>query len=195
MTESRNSQTCSGVLRLWATVVLLLLFSPAFAIAQEHPTESQVEAAYLYNFGKFVTFPADRLSSPDSFQICILGKDPFGQVLDDTVRNESINGRKITTARLSNIQQARACGILFISTSEESELPTILPVAERMGLLTVSDIQHFVERGGIIELVREQDRIRFEVNLQAAQDGRLALSSELLKVAVRVVRKDTKGTQ
>ncbi|MBV9484204.1 MAG: YfiR family protein [Acidobacteria bacterium] len=177
-------------------LVFLLLFSSSVASPGQSSgaTDVQVVAAYLYNFGKFVTFPANRGASSDSFQICIFGKDPFGDVLDATVQGESINGRKITARRIPNMQQAQACSILFISTSEENRLPAILAAAQQWRILTVSEIKHFSERGGIIELLRQQDRIRFEVNLTAAQDSHLLLSSELLKVATRVLRKEAKGS-
>lgn len=151
------------------------------------PTDSQVKAAYLYNFGKFVTWPADRTASSPSFEICILGKDPFGEVLDSTIRGESIAGKSITVRRIATIQEAAACSILFISSSEENHLGLIQAAAQRLNLLTVSDIRHFVDRGGTIGFVTLGDRIRFEVNREAARQEHLTLSSELLKVAIRVV--------
>jgi hypothetical protein len=80
---------------------------------------------------------------------------------------------------------------LYISASETSRLGQILEATRHSGTLTVSDIPHFVERGGIIGFVKQQDRIRFEVNRSAAEDSHLTLSSELLKVALRVMNKDT----
>jgi hypothetical protein len=171
--------------------ISVLLSASASPAQESRPTESQVEAAYLYNFGKFITFPPNRAGKFDPFSICILGKDPFREALDATVRGESINGKKITVQRLVNMQHAETCSILFVSSSEESHLPAIVAPAKTLSLLTVSDMKGFAERGGIIQLVRQQDRIRFEVNLAAAQESHLTLSSELLKVAVRVVQKGT----
>ena len=170
-----------------ATIALLALSSPRFVIAQSpRPTPSQVEAAYLFNFGKFVTWPADHAPS-DSFAICILGKDPFGPVLDSTVAGESIGSKKIGVRRLTKIQDGSRCNILFISSSEDDHLSSILTAAQKMNLLTVSDIKRFAERGGTIGLVTQKDKIRFEVNRAAAEHCHLTVSSELLKVAVRVV--------
>jgi hypothetical protein len=123
-----------------------------------------------------------------------MGKDPFGETLDSTLQGGTIGGKKIAAQRISNLQQAQPCSILFVSTSEESRLPAILKDASRLSLLTVSEIRHFAELGGIIELVKQQDKIRFEVNLAAAQQSHLTLSSELLKVAVRILRKDVTGS-
>jgi uncharacterized protein DUF4154 len=169
----------------------LLLISANLAPAQTtRPTESEVEAAYLYNFGKFVTWPADRVVANNPFEICILGKDPFGKVLDATVTGERIGGRAISIRRLVQVQQAGTCSILFVSSSEEGRLGTILDSAHRFNALTVSDVKHFAERGGVIGLVVQQDRVRFEVNRAAAERCHVQLSSELLKVAVKVIDKE-----
>ena len=171
---------------------MFLLLSAAYSLAQEaQPTESQVESAYLYNFGKFVTWPTDRPAPTDVFGICVLGRDPFGPVLDSTVNGESIDGKKINVKRISSLQQAQSCNILFVSSSEEGRLAPILDAAQRMSLLTVSDIKNFAQRGGTIGLVVQGDRIRFEVNRTAATRCHLALSSELLKVAIRVLEKNS----
>ena len=174
---------------------LLLLFPVHLSQAQElRPTEAQLEAAYLYNFGKFVTWPPDRTKASETFGICILGKDPFGQVLDATVTGESIGGRKIEVKRLANMAQAQACNILFVSMSEEGRLGPILAAAEILRLLTVSDIKHFAERGGAIGLVRQQDKIRFEINRRAADRCHLVFSSELLKVASKLFPEGAPGS-
>lgn len=159
---------------------------------QLHPTESQVKAAYLYNFGKFVRWQGtDHPPSSGSLEICILGKDPFGDVLDSTVYGESIDGRKIAVRRISRVQEAVSCNILYISLSEESRLASILSSVQHFAPLTVSDIPNFAQRGGIIAFVAQKGKIRFEVNRLAAEQSHVTLSSELLKVAVKVI--DTAG--
>jgi YfiR/HmsC-like len=169
----------------------LLLVSSGFSAAQvTRPTDAEVKAAYLYSFGKFVTWPPDRAVAGNPFEICIVGKDPFGKVLDRTVAGERIGGRTIAIRRLPQVQQAGSCSILFVSSSEEGRLPTILDSAHRFHLLTVSDLKHFAERGGVIGLVVQQDRVRFEVNRAAAERCHIQLSSELLKVAVKVIDKE-----
>lgn len=171
---------CVGV----ATVIL----SCALLCAQTaKPSESQVEAAYLYNFGKFVTWPSDRVNTSEEFTICVLGKDPFGPVLDETVNGEQIDGKNVRIHRISRVQEIRPCNILFVSSSEEERMPAIIAEAQRTHVLTVSDMPHFAERGGTIGLVNHNDRIRFEVNRVRAEACHLGLSSELLKVAVRVI--------
>jgi len=153
---------------------------------QPHPTEPQIEAAYLYNFGKFVTWAN---TSGEAFEICVLGKDPFGPILDATVAGESIGDKKITTRKISSLQEAAHCRVLFISSSEESRLKPVLAAAKSGGTLTVSDMPHFADKGGMIQFVPRDNRIRFEVNLPATEEAGLTLSSELLKVAVKVIGK------
>jgi hypothetical protein len=166
---------------------LLFAFIPAHA--QTHPTEFQVKAAYVYNFGKFIKWPAEAAAPASSFEICVLGKDSFAAVLDTTVTGESIDRRSIAVKRITNPQEAGECNILFIGSSEESRLNVILAATQRMNILTVSDIPRFAERGGVIGFVMQGEKIRFEVNLGAAEQSHLALSSELLKVASRVIAK------
>jgi hypothetical protein len=172
---------------------LLTVFAATLAPAQNHPTEIQVKSAYLYNFGKFVSWPLERAASSDSFPICILGKDPFGPVLDATVKGESIGGKQITLRKPANMLEAAGCRVLFVSTSEQGHVGPILAAAQRMNALTVSDIPDFAEHGGVIGLVAQADRIRFEVNRAAAEKSNLVLSSELLKVATKVIDKETPG--
>jgi len=152
------------------------------------PTEAQVKAAYLYKFGKFVRWPAER-AVVSSFEICILGKDPFGQVLDSTVAGESMDGKKIAVRRLTQMQDAPSCKVLYISASEASRLDVILPVARHLALLTVSDMQGFAEQGGVIGLVTQDEKVRFELNRGAAEQSDLVLSSELMKIASKVIDK------
>lgn len=179
----------SHVSACFSLLFSLLFLVPVCSAQQAHPTETQVESAYLYNFGKFVKWPADRVAGSDSLQICLLGQDPFGAVLDATVAGEKIDGRAITVRRLSTIDDSSPCGILFISSSEEARLSAVLAIAQRSGALTVSNMPRFAERGGTIGFVMQQDRIRFEVNRAAAEQAHLTLSSELLKVASKVINK------
>lgn len=119
----------------------------------------------------------------------MLGKDPFGPVLDATVAGENINGKKVTVKRLAKLQDGGPCQILYIGMSEQGRVRQLLPMARRAGMLTVSDIPSFAEVGGTIGFVTLQDKIRFEVNRDAAERSRLLLSSQLLKVASRVIEK------
>jgi hypothetical protein len=189
--ELRPARGASGRRRAWvlAGALLLLPFVSLPVAAQTHPTEFQVKAAYVYNFGKFVRWPAASNPGAASFKICVLGKDPFATVLEATVAGESIDRKSITVKKVSNLQESSQCNILFISSSEETRLKSVLAATQHLSILTVSDIPRFAERGGVIGFVVQEDKIRFEVNLGAAEQSHLALSSELLKVASHVIAK------
>jgi hypothetical protein len=153
------------------------------------PEEFQVKAAYLYNFGKFISWPANGSSS--SFLICVLGRDPFGAILESTIAGDSIDSKKLVVKRISSTHEAESCRILYISNSEAADLPEILPSVQKLPIATVSDIPGFINHGGIIEFVLRENRVKFKVNLMAARQAGLTLSSQLLKVAVEV--RDTQG--
>ena len=157
------------------------------------PTESQVKAAYLFNVGKFVRWQLNVPSGGNSFDICILGKNPFGGALEATVAGESIDGKTIIARNIASMQDAGHCRILFISASEEGRLKAHLAAVRHMNALTVSDIPGFAEHGGMIGLVRQGGRIRFEVNVAPMGDAGLTVSSELLKVAIRVIGVEPAG--
>jgi len=161
---------------------------------QSKPKEYEVKAAYLYNFGRFVRWPADvPTAQHNSFPICVLGQDPFGASLDTTIADESIKGKSVLVKRILRPQDAVSCHILFISSSEESRLKEILTALDRTSVLTVSDMPQFTRRGGIIQFVVEANRVRFEVNLTSAERSGLTLSSQLLKVANSVRRSSQPG--
>ena len=164
------------------------------AQAQEpKPNEFQVKAAYLYNFGRFVEWPdQNMLDKSEGFEICVLGADPFGPTLDATLARETIAGKSVMAKRISKPQEIDSCRIVFISSSEQGHLKEVLTALDKTSVLTVSDIPRFSERGGMIGFILDGDRVRFDVNLASAQDARLTLSSELLKVATNV-RKDRPG--
>ncbi len=169
-----------------ALVVAGVLFGTLTLSAQKSkPKEFEVKATYLYNFARFVGWPATAgAAKSDSFAICVLGQDPFGPVLDAVVAGETINGKAVSAKRVLKPQDAVGCRVLYISSSEDGRLKEILAALDKAGVLTVSDI--FSQRGGMIQFIQESNKIRFEVNLASAGAAGLTLSSELLKVAVTV---------
>jgi len=170
-----------------ATVVLAV----PFTLAQSaRPADYEVKAAYLYNFGRFVEWPARvTAAKTGGFSICVLGEDPFGPALDATLAGETIGNQKVVARRISSPRESVDCQILFISSSEANRLNKIIDSLDKTAVLTVSDIPQFSQHRGMIQLVSEGSRIRFEVNLSATQRAGLTLSSELLKVAT-IIRKN-----
>lgn len=172
-----------------------LCFPPALLRAQQYKAgEYEVKAAYLYNFRRFVEWPQrSSKKEKEPFAICVLGKDPFGTVLDNTVSGEGAAGGPLIARRLSKPEDALTCQILFVGSSEENHLKEIFGVLGKASVLTVSDIPRFSENGGMIQFVLKGDKVRFEVNLSNATDAGLTVSSELLKVAVAVRKNSQAG--
>jgi hypothetical protein len=145
---------------------------------------SDVEAAYLHNFGKFVEWPPLPVAP---FTICIVGKDDFGKTLDSLIAHESMQGRTIVAKRLPSTAEAgEACQIVYVGTSELSRLGKDLDALKDKPVLTVSALPSFLDHGGMIQFVLEENRVRFAVNLAAAERAHLTFSAELLKVALYV---------
>ncbi len=151
------------------------------------PTEYEVKAAYLYNFGRFVEWPP-RTGMPQarSFNICVVGQDHFGAALNKTLADETIAGKSVAVKRIQAAQEATNCQILFISASEENQLKQILTVLKGSSVLTVSDMPQFSRQGGMVQFILDGSRVRFEINLASAERAGLTLSLELLRLAVNV---------
>ena len=171
---------------LYLLLALWVAFSGGVAAGAEPPTPTrhQVQAAFLFNFAKFVTWPDDAFQrSGDSLIIGILGEDPFGAVLKEVVRDKTILGKKLVVKRFVSIQDAIHSHILFLSSSEESNLPHILRVLEKITVLTVSDMDEFAERGGMIAFTVDDQKVRFNINVDAVERAGLKMGSQLLKLA------------
>ncbi len=148
-------------------------------------SQFDVEAAYLYNFAKFVRWPGSAPGRP--LAICIAGQNPFGGVLPDLVRGEKIDDRPVTVRSIDRAAEAADCSLLFIGANQGRMAKGWIDAVAGRPVLTVSDSPDFLASGGIIQFVIAGDRVRFQVDLDAAMANHLALSSQLLKVAVKVV--------
>ena len=170
-----------------ATLACFLVMTMAAAGQSPRASEYEVKAAFLYNFAKFVEWPSQAFAgSSAALRICLLGRDPFGDALDSIVLDKTVAGHPIVRVQAPSPAEARACHVLFISRSEPETLKPILDRISDLPMLTVSESRDFLRLGGMINFVVEQDRVRFEINLDAAERHHLKLSSKLLAVA-RVV--------
>jgi hypothetical protein len=162
----------------------------ALASAASQParpvTQSDLEAVYLYNFAKFVNWPPESVSPSAPFTICTLGNEDFRGALDALTSNESLQGRKIIVRHLTSIIGAGTCQILFLGQSEDVRMAKDLNAVKLKPILTVSSDPEFLNHGGMIQFIVQDKRVRFAVNLSPALQAHLAVSSELLKVAVAV---------
>jgi hypothetical protein len=172
---------------LWVLSLVMLLLSGAGAQTST-AGEYQVKAAFLYNFAKFVEWPASTFSDASApLQICVFGRDPFGQTLRDITSEKTVQGRKLEINLVSDLPHARSCHILFIVASAETPVKQIVEGLRGAGVLTVGDSKGFTEQGGMINFVLENDRVQFEVNRTAAEKAGLKISSRLLSVAKSVI--------
>jgi hypothetical protein len=148
------------------------------------PTAPQVEAVFLFYFSQFVDWPPGAFADPSApIVIGVLGDDPFGGALDQAVANERVNGRSVVVRRLKSVADTAGCHILYISSSESPQLAQILSALRGRDVLTVSDLDHFVQSGGMIRFVLIDQHVRLVINPRAAQAAGLKLSSKLLRAA------------
>jgi len=162
------------------------------ALAQsKKPSEYIIKAAFLYNFSKFVDWPGEVFADDQSpIILCILGKDPFGNVLE-SIEEKAVKGRKLMIKRREEIEDLERCHILFISRSEKRNLAQIFDKIADWHVLTVSDMDSFALQGGVIGLLTEEKKIRLQINLKAAQRRGVKISSKLLNLAQIVENEGT----
>jgi hypothetical protein len=166
-------------------VCALLLLGGLDASAQTGPSrEYQVKAVFLFNFTQFVEWPPAAFAVATSpIIIGVLGEDPFGAYLDETVRGEKVNNRPLEIQRYHRVEEIKTCHILFISPSETEKYEQIFARLQGRSILTVGDTEGFAIRGGMIRFFTEQNRIRLRVNVGATRAARLTISSRLLRAA------------
>jgi YfiR/HmsC-like len=170
---------------------LIALLAAGVIAAGPAPTDSEVKAAFLCGFAEFVDWPS--LGRNDPVTIGILGQDTFGPLLDETMKNRVLQTRPIVLKRISTLEEALRCQIVYVSASEKHRVEESLRVLGKASILTVSDIADFAERGGVIGFRIEQNRVRFSVNTEAADRAGLQISSRLLKLARLVPTKAKSG--
>ena len=171
--------------RSWALpLAVLLLAGPGLAAQAARASEYQLKAVFLFNFAQFVDWPADAFPDADTpVVIGILGDDPFEGLLDQTVRDERLRGRPFQVRRYQSVDEIKTCHILFIRRPDGARLEETLARLKNRPILTVSDVDGFAERGGMIRFVTDRNRIRLQVNPESVDAAHLTISSKLLRVA------------
>ena len=168
----------------WAAL-LLVLAAVAVQGAQKEATEPELKAAYLFNFTKFVDWPPSAFPSDDSpFRLCVFGQDPFGRILDVLVQGETFKSHRLIVVRPDRLQDLKACHVLFISRSERGRVEEILASLRGASVLTVGETDGFLDQGGLINFVRQNEKIRFEIREQPENPESPKISSKLMRLAV-----------
>ena len=190
---------------LFVCVLVLLgclLISNAYPESQSAQyKEYEVKAAFMYNFLKFVDWPEEKTAKTGSqIVICIIGQDPFGGAAD-ILKDKKVEERNVVLKRIEGLQQLKdaadangqmdalkKCHLLFICKSEQKNTKEIIEFVTSSGVLTVSDTQGFLEAGGIVNFVIEDNKVRFDINLTASEKSGLKIRSQLLRLAKKVIK-------
>jgi len=174
--------------RRWIALLAFLFGLFEAAAADPEPSEYQVKAAFLFNFAKFVDWPARKSGETNTpMVIGVLGVDPFGALLEETVKDQNIGGRRLVIRALSTADEAGDCHVLFISRSERNRLKPLLASLKGKAVLTVSESKGFAQEGGMINLVVLNGSVKLEINPAAAEEAGLKISSKLLSLA-RIIK-------
>jgi hypothetical protein len=176
-----------AVLKTLAAVmaVSLCVLNAAPGLGAEAMSEYELKAAFLVNFAKFIDWPEPAFaSSAAALVIGVVGTDPFGSDLDEAIKGRQIGTHPIVAKRIDWRDDMSHFQLIFIGVSEKRSLSSILRRLDSSTAVTVSDIDHFCDAGGIIAFVAKNNQIRFEVNVEAAQKRNLKISSKLLSLAL-----------
>jgi hypothetical protein len=179
--------------KAWLLIVIICVLpamalrSHAESVDSADSSEYLIKAGFIYNFAKLVEWPTSAFAQQDSpIVIGILGDDPFGATLDRIVADKKINGRGFAVKRLKwskDLKDLRDCNILFVSSSEREHIDSLVDATKSLPILTIGDAPGFAKRGGIINFTLEDNKVRFEVNVEAAKRADLTISSRLLTLA------------
>lgn len=169
-------------------VALLALGISADLTAQSDISEYRIKAAFLFNFAKFVDWPANTFvdrKKPMTF--CTVGNDPFNGVLDEVVSGKAVVGRTIYVQHFKQLEDIGGCQILFVGYGQKRLVPAVINRFKDSPVLTVGESERFAQQGGMIGLLLEEDKLRFEINLASTHQARLNMSAKLLALAKTVI--------
>jgi hypothetical protein len=146
--------------------------------------EYEVKAAFLFNFAKFVEWPPQTFANAaEPVKLCVFGEDPFDHSLERVVEGKTANGRSMQVVHVHSAKEVKGCHILFISWMEEKQTEALLKATRGTGILTVGETDSFARAGGVLNFVLQQNRVAFEINVDAAEQNNLRISSKLLSLA------------
>lgn len=164
---------------------LMIAFSISSSYAQTSSTpEYQLKAVFLFNFTQFVEWaPTSFATDQSPLIIGIVGEDPFGTYLSDVISGEKVNGHPIMIQHYSNYEDIKTCHIVFITNNENNKIEQITTSLKKYNILTVSDAPNFLVQGGMIRFFIKNNKMQFQINLDAARESNLLISSKLLRLA------------
>jgi hypothetical protein len=164
---------------------LALLAGSILLLSAQTPTrEYQVKAAFLFNFTQFIEWPAGSFSSTSApLVIGIVGKNPFGNYLEETVSGENVNGHPLVVQQYKTVEDIKNCHILFLNLTDAAKIEQALTGIKSRSVLTVSDGPNFMKQGGMVRFFTRKNKIQFQVNTELTKAANLSISSKLLRLA------------
>ncbi len=164
---------------------MLFIFCLSDAVIAQTPhSEYKIKAVFLYNFTRFIDWPNSAFTSREEpFKIGIVGTDPFGEYLEEAVRNEKVGGRPIVIERYKNVKEIKDCQLLYIHSKDQREIKNIINFVQSKNILTVCDNPEFMKWGGMIRIYSDDNKIRMQINDSAARSVNIKVSAKLLNVA------------
>src|ERR1700752_2165736 len=183
-----------GILIVALSVSLSWAPEAGAQVSDSDSWEYLIKAGFIFNFAKFVEWPSAAFAQPDSpIVIGILGTDPFGTIIDKIVQDKKVGARGFVVKRLkwgADLKELSTCKILFVGASERAHIDELVQIVKGLPILTVGETPGFAQHGGVIRFVLEDNRVRFEVNVEAAHQAALTISSRLLTLA-RIIQPPT----
>ena len=176
---------------LWTSILLAwmvvfagqCLIAPCAALTNG-PGEYQVKAAFLFNFVKFVDWPDQSFTDKNSFLIIgVTGGDPIRSALEKTFQGKTVKGRSIVIQEIKTKGQGKTCHVIFLTGLDKRQMDAWLETLKEKAVLTIGESDNFAAQGGMINFFLQDDRVRFEINPQAAEKAGLKISSQLLALA------------
>jgi hypothetical protein len=176
----------------WRNTVLVLITCLGLAAtvddapaATSRADEYRVKAAFVYNIARFVDWPSAAFTDAGApVVVCVLGVDPFGSALDEALRGRTVKGRPVTIRRSHDLPAG--CHVVFIAFSEHKRVEDIIDHLGSTPVLSISEVDRFTQRGGIIGLTMDGSYVRFDINATAAERANLIMSARLLALAASV---------
>jgi YfiR/HmsC-like len=168
---------------------LLLAGAKQSGRAQSSEGEYQIKAAFIFHFAQLVDFPADTpIDTEKSLLLCTLGEDPFQGTLESSVAGKTVGNRVLRIRHLAGAEGLQSCQILFIGKGQSRRISALIASLHNAPVLTVGETAGFAGAGGMIGFLLQDNKVRFEINLAAAESARLKIGSRLLMLAQTVVR-------
>lgn len=180
---------CRRPLLLVLTGLMLVGWQTGFSADSAVSKEYQIKAAFIYNFTKFVEWPARSFPDTNSpIVIGVMGHNPFADELEKIAKDHTVNGRGILVKNLTSAAEAETVHLLFINAGDEDRWYEAFKSLRKSAILTVGESERFAQLGGIINFTRQGDKVRLEINLEPMEEAGLKINAQLLKLAT-VVRK------